>query len=369
MELMRAWGLAEAIEAGAVEIEWAMWHCETLAEAAAGTALSVGLPTRAQSAVVSPSHPACAPQDHVEPVLVAHLRSLDAAQVRFGVEHVRSRRARARSARSSRDTGTDALETVRARHVVAADGAHSSIRATLGIAMAGPAELMSGATAVFRAPLWDLLGPIRYGIYSGDAYAGGVFLPAGPGDRWLYGSSGAPGEEPADLLDPEAMARRIRRGAGRPDLDLRLERMGPARAGAQVAERFRRGRVLLVGDAAHRVTPRGGTGMNTAIDDGYDVGWKLAWVELGWAGDDPLDTYEPERRPVAEHNLARSQSPDGTVRAAAQEMPVDLGGRIAHVWLPGAFERVSTLDLLGPGLTCSPPPAPRRKRPSPAGRP
>jgi putative polyketide hydroxylase len=349
MELMRAWGVAAEIEAAAVEVEWAMWHAETLADVASGVALPVGLPTRAQSAVVSPSHPACAPQDQVEPVLVAHLRSLDAARVRFRTELVALEQDADGVRALLRDVATGGLETVRARHLVAADGAHSSVRATLGVAMDGPAELMSGATAVFRAPIWDLLGPHRYGVYSVEA--GGVFLPAGRGDRWVFGSSEAPGEEPADLLDPAATVRRIRRGAGRADLEVRLERLGPARAGAQIARRFRHGRILLVGDAAHRVTPRGGTGMNTAIGDGHDVGWKLAWLEVGWAGDDLLDTYEPERRPVAEHNLARSKAPDGTVRAAEQEMPVDLGGRIPHVWLPGEHGRISSLDLLGPGLT------------------
>ena len=62
--------------------------------------------------------------------------------------------------------------------------------------------------------------------------------------------------------------------------------------------------VFLVGDAAHRVTPRGGTGMNTAIHDGYDLGWKLGWVLNGWAPEALLDCYESERRPVAEHNVA-----------------------------------------------------------------
>ena len=76
--------------------------------------------------------------------------------------------------------------------------------------------------------------------------------------------------------------------------------------------------------------------MNTAIHDGYDLGWKLAWVLRGWAGAELLDSYEAERRPVAEHNVARSADPTGSRRGADQELRVDLGGRIAHVWVPGA---------------------------------
>jgi hypothetical protein len=91
--------------------------------------------------------------------------------------------------------------------------------------------------------------------------------------------------------------------------------------------------------------------MNTAIHSAHDLGWKLAWVLHGWAPQELLDSYEAERRPVAEHNVIRSADPNGSVREAAQELHADLGGRIAHVWLPSGDGRVSTLDLLGPGVT------------------
>ena len=106
--------------------------------------------------------------------------------------------------------------------------------------------------------------------------------------------------------------------------------------------------MFLIGDAAHRVTPRGGTGLNTAIRDGFDLGWKLAWVLRGWAHERLLDTYERERRPVAEFNAARSADPTASLRAA-DELRADLGGRIPHLWLPARRRRVSTLDLLGTG--------------------
>jgi prepilin-type processing-associated H-X9-DG protein len=144
------------------------------------------------------------------------------------------------------------------------------------------------------------------------------------------------------------MLRRLRRAAGVPDLPVEVERVGWFTSAARVAERFREGPVFLAGDAAHRVTPRGGTGMNTAFADGHDLGWRLAWVHRGWAGAALLDGYEAERRPVAEHNVARSADPDGSARTPGEELRVDLGGRVAHHWLPDGR---STLDLPGPGLT------------------
>ena len=90
--------------------------------------------------------------------------------------------------------------------------------------------------------------------------------------------------------------------------------------------------------------------MNSALHDGHDLGWKLAWVLHGWAGADLLDSYEAERRPVAEHNVRRRPTP-GSRRGADEELHIDLGGRLPHVWLESGDRRVSTLDVLGPGLT------------------
>ena len=71
-----------------------------------------------------------------------------------------------------------------------------------------------------------------------------------------------------------------------------------------------------MGDAAHRVTPRGGTGMNTAIQGAHDLVWKLAGVLRGWAAPALLDSYETEFRPTAEHNVVRSADPPAAAAAS-----------------------------------------------------
>ena len=347
MELLRSWGLEEQVRAAAVDVEWQALETTTLADAAVGTPVEVGYPTRAQSAVVSPTRPACIPQDELEPILQAHLATLPAARLRRGVEVLGV---------ESRDDGVEATvrdaggtHTIHARFLIAADGIRSTVRTALGIATSGPGHLATSMAVRFRAPLWDVVGEHRHVIYflPGNVAA----LPVGHGDRWLYARPWDPQRERLGDLTAGALEREVRLAAGVPDLELQIEDLSTADYGVALADRFRERSAFLIGDAAHRLTPRGATGMNTAIRDGHDLGWKLSWVLRGWAGDALLDTYEAERRPVAEHNAARSADPSGSIRGTAAELRADLGGRIAHTWLPGESGRTSTLDLLSDGLT------------------
>ena len=88
MELLRSWGLERQVRAGEMDVEWRAWAATSLAAAASGQAVEVGFPSRAQSGVLSPVAPSCAPQDHLEAVLEAHLGSLPAARLQRGVEVV-----------------------------------------------------------------------------------------------------------------------------------------------------------------------------------------------------------------------------------------------------------------------------------------
>jgi putative polyketide hydroxylase len=143
----------------------------------------------------------------------------------------------------------------------------------------------------------------------------------------------------------------VRTAAGVADLPVRVVAKGAFSFAAQVADRYRRGRAFLVGDAAQRMTPRGGMGMNTAVAEGHDLAWKLAWELRGWAGPALLDTYEAEWRPVGARRAARSADP-GPEPSGAEALAEDLNGRLAHAWLPGTDGHPrSTPDLLGPGLT------------------
>jgi putative polyketide hydroxylase len=344
MELMRAWGLEGEVRERSADVHMSMLEAETLADAAGGSAIQVGYPSTEQSSVLSPVKPACVAQDDVEPLLLAHLYAQPSVRAALGTE-LTGVRVQPDGARAAlRDVRTGAVRVVHARYVVAADGARSAVRRAVGLAMGAADGVMEGVTTLFRAPLWDVVGPHRHLLYlATHRESPSVFLPAGPSDRWLFG----PVTDGPKPVSERCTAELIRVGAGTPGLSVRIERSVSWSAAAQLAERFRSGPVFLAGDAAHRVTPRGGTGLNLALHDGFDLGWKLAWVLHDWARPELLDTYEAERRPVAEHAVARSADPNGSRRAPENEVRADLGSRIPHVW---SDER-STLDLLGPGLT------------------
>ena len=167
----------------------------------------------------------------------------------------------------------------------------------------------------FRAPLWDVVGEHRHVIYflPGNRWPR---CPVGHGDRWLYARPWDPERERLDDLTADDLTREVRLATGVPDLEPQIEDLSTADYGVALADRFRERSTFLIGDAAHRLTPRGATGMNTAIRDGHDLGWKLSWVLRGWAGDALLDTYEAERRPVAEHNARALGGPERLASAA-----------------------------------------------------
>jgi putative polyketide hydroxylase len=351
MELFRSWGLEDQLRAGGDDVEWRMLATTTLSDAASGSLIEVGYPTRAESAELSPTRPAAVPQDHLELVLLHHLQSLPAAQVELSLaaEDVWQATDGLRLRLRAGDGGMSRI--LRARYVIGADGARSVVRQRLGVGNFTTDDLVKAHSVVFHAPLWEVVGPHRYGIYLTETPMLASFFPAGQTDRWLYGFSFDPEEQGTAPLTEEQVIARIRSGAGVPDLPIRVVDQKTFTFSGAIADRFRSGNAFLIGDAAHRVTPRGGTGMNTAIADGFNLGWKLGWVLKGSAPDSLLDSYETERRPFAEHNLARSLDPMGSRRSVHDELRFDLGGRLPHIWLDTPAGRISSLDLIGPGFT------------------
>jgi 2-polyprenyl-6-methoxyphenol hydroxylase-like FAD-dependent oxidoreductase len=350
MELMRRFGLERAVRSGAADVKIRAWVTPDLASGQ-GTEMPLGNPSDAEAALASPTRPAWVAQDHHEPVMLGHLRSLPSASIRLGCQLLGVTQDDSGVRATVADAGTGTVEHVCASYLIAADGAHSTVRGQLGISMAGPDDLADYERVEFTAPLWQLAGEHRYGLYViTRPDATGVLAPRGPGDRWSLSREVPAGSRGLAGLGHDDLAGLIQRAAGTSAFRPQIERLSTFTFAAQMAERYAQGRCFLVGDAAHRATPRGGTGMNTAIQDSFDLGWKLAWVLRGWAGPELLATYERERRPVAAHNVQRSSEPTIARRETGDALSWDLGGRLPHHWLAGGQER-STVDLIGDGLT------------------
>lgn len=351
MEILRLWGLEAEVRAGAADVEPCGWATYTLGSGE-GTEVPLGYPCSAEAASVSPTRPAWAPQDHLEPILLAYLRRFPQAEVRLGVELVGLEQHDAGVRALVRDRESGRVRTIQALYVVGADGAHSTVRSLLGIPMEGGDDLGDYERVEFCAPLAEIAGARRYGLtIITHPEAQGVLIPRGPSDRWGFSRERRPGQTSLADYREDQLVELIRTAVGISSLQPRLEQCSTFSFAAQIAERYHDRRAFLVGDAAHRMTPRGGTGMNTAMHDAYDLGWKLAWVLSGWAEQVLLDSYESERRPVGLHNVTRSADPNGARQETSEALPWDLNGRVAHHWLRRGSRVMSTLDLIGDGLT------------------
>ncbi|HET9458219.1 MAG TPA: FAD-dependent monooxygenase [Candidatus Limnocylindrales bacterium] len=379
MEIFRSWGIDDAVRRGGWRVIPRQATVRRLDDRNP-TEVPLGFPDEATSLAVSPTTAAVCPQDHLEPVLVDLYRSLG-GEIRFSTELVAIDQEPDGIVATLRDRVDGGTSVVRSSWLVGADGHRSAVRAALGIPMVGPDDLGRFMSVLFRADLSDVLGEATYGLYviEGEGPPT-VLVPSGADDRFVLGMPLPPEMDDAAVAAAFPLERcvaLIRAATGRPDLPVEVLATSSFAFSAQVAARMRDGRAFLVGDAAHRMTPRGGRGMNTAIADGFDLGWKLAWVERGLAGPALLDSYEAERAPIGRRNVELSMAlgGGGTDDGLAEDLGVVVassaiaadpgagpardpaaavfppdgrpGSRAPHAWLASGAERVSTLDLFG----------------------
>jgi 2-polyprenyl-6-methoxyphenol hydroxylase-like FAD-dependent oxidoreductase len=194
-------------------------------------------------------------------------------------------------------------ETLAARWLIGCDGGHSIVREQAGIAFEG--ETREEVRMIVADVELDGLGRDAWHMWR---HAEGLvsLCPLPSTDVFQYQASIAPGQNPElSLANMQAI---LERRTGRTDICLHTSAWSSLwRANIRLVDRYRENRVFLAGDAAHIHSPAGGQGMNTGIQDAYNVGWKLAAVAKG-ASPALLDSYEAERRPVAAHVLALSNA-------------------------------------------------------------
>jgi hypothetical protein len=185
--------------------------------------------------------------------------------------------------------------------------------------------------------------------------AAGMLVPTSADDRWIYAREW---DDEDSIVDwpPHRYVELLRAATGLADLNPTVQHVLPFVMAGHVATAFRSGRAFLVGDAVHRTTPVGGTGMNTAIQAAHNLGWKLAWVVRGLAGDALLDSYEAERRPAGTASVLRSlrRGPEPSAAGVVEDLGVRYPSgeqRAPHTWVRHAGRWVSTIDLFDARLT------------------
>jgi putative polyketide hydroxylase len=402
MEIFRELGLEEAICSEAHPLDsWRFLFCD---EIAGREWARVEDPVDA-SASISPTWRRTVMQSHVEAVLAEAVRASEHASTRFSTTLTSLTQDADGVTASIRDEETGQTSTLRGRYLIGADGTQSSVRQMLGIGLPGEVGLAWMGTIHHRTDLspWLADRPCTLAL---TARPGGRMTSTGVAkglEEWvtMVGLSDEPGGRLEDL-DEARCVEIVRSAVGVPDIDVEVLHVGSFTMNFQLADRFRDGRVFLAGDAAHRIPPAGGFGMNLGVQGVHNLAWKLAAVLRGAAGDELLDTYDVERRAAAERvggwsmqngprigallsarmnddaeqlasaaaemekyvrnigmdlgTVYSSDAPGAVVASRVSEDPSRYdpssapGGRAPHVWLEGEGGALSTLDLFGTGF-------------------
>ena len=405
MEIFRQCNLQQAVLEGALppaKCRNAVWVRTLAGEEFACRPIETVLPEAVEA--WSPTFGCTMTQEILEPVLLTHARKLAPVQIRFDTQLTSFSQLDDCVTATLLHRPSGRTRQVRAQFLIAADGARSQVRETLGISRIGPNLYSNIMNILFEADLnrWAKDRSINVCMIM-NPEASGVLLALDGAKRWSFQAFYFPHQgQRAEDFTPEHCIQVIHKAIGDPTLPVHIIQALPWNALAQVAEAFADRRVFLVGDAAHEMPPAGGFGMNCGIQDAHNLAWKLAAVIKGWADPDLLGTYDVERRPVARwiteqtllnlaslrrvsSNDAGTTSSDEAVSAALErseffrehgmvfgatyestaivldgtlaphvENPVadyipnaDPGSRAPHVWLEHEGHQRSILDLFG----------------------
>ena len=338
MELFRRWGIEDAVFAAAVPNDHPYYIIFTTRLAgqelhrfrspsiAEGRNRDPAALARHRELNWSPYSKTQIGQQALEPVLLDHARTLPELEMRHGWRFEDFEQEDDGVIARIREVATGRDERVHAKYLVACDGGGGDIRRKLGIRRNGRGRMRGNVSFFFRSrDFLDVHGlgvANLYFVFTPDSF--GVFTAIDGVELWNYQYYFLDPAKATETLDPKKI---LWRAMGKPFQFELLETMHWHHH-QSVARTWRDGNVLLAGDAAHLFAPTGGVGMNTGIGDACDLGWKLDALLRGWGGDELLDSYEIERKPVAVRNSLISASNSDKIDMVMDETPdeIDVAG-------------------------------------------
>ena len=203
-----------------------------------------------------------------------------------------------------RDTQSNEEKSIRSSYVIGCDGARSALRDSTSITMDGPDELQSFIMIHATTDLGPVVGDSPATLYFiTNPEIRSTFIAHDISKTWVLMKEWNSETEPMESFTTDKAREIFCKAAGISlDYPLEISNVGNWRMSCQIASKYSEGRIFIAGDAAHRFPPTGGLGLNTGAGDVHNLAWKLAFVLKGIATEDLLETYEAERKPVADRN-------------------------------------------------------------------
>ncbi|MEV4239726.1 FAD-dependent monooxygenase [Nocardia sp. NPDC049737] len=252
----------------------------------------------------SPVLPLICPQNELQTLLLRELPNYPCVSVESGVE-ITDLIVDADGVGAVRADNS----ALRASYVVLAEGIHGRLRERVGITVQACAPLGTMLDIHFTADLGSAVAGKQSALYwvINDDIQGVLITVSPQRGTWLLELTGID-IDPSAMPDKSECERLVRMAIGAAHIDITIESVRTWAMGTTAVDRWSdvHQRVFVAGDAAHSFPPTGGFGMNTGIQDAHNLAWKLHGVLRGWSSPRLLNTYEPERRRVADFNAARS---------------------------------------------------------------
>ena len=286
--------------------------------------------SRAEHLLSSPCHMNDLPQTFMEPILFNTACSRG-TQARMSVEYLSHVQDKDGVTVTCLDRLTEKQFTVRCKYLVGADGGNSLVAENEDLPFEGKMGVGGSMNILFRADLSKYVAhrpSVLYWVMQPGADVGGIGMGlvrmVRPWNEWLI-VWGYDINQPPPNVDKEFATSVARQLVGDPKLEIDLISANTWTVNNKYAAQMQKGRVFIMGDAAHRHPPSNGLGSNTSMQDSFNLAWKLAMVVKGVATPKLLDTYTEERAPVAKQIVTRANKSIGEFGPIFEALGMDGG--------------------------------------------